>query len=341
MKNCSDDLKSYQEDEVALASKTRSNMRGNRDANRDRLSRGLEKLGHGKVNEHVIQGSYAMKTMTQHPANDYDIDDGAAFNEDKFKDSDGNPLAPYDAKKRVKDALVEGGGLPATPKIKTNCVRIDYAAGHHIDIPVYRRILDSLGNVLRMELAGETWRESNPRLISNWFADAEKKTSNADDDDPQLRRLVRLLKNYARINVSGKSPSGLILTVLTEECHRLYCSREDEAFRNLLQGIKNRLAFNRVVYNPADAAEVLTKDSDTEKFDALVSAVGSTLEDLKKLDGLSCSLAEARKVWDKVFKTDYFSKLQDEDDAAGRAPYTPSPTEPSKKVNVSGPGTSA
>ena len=50
------------------------------------MKRGLEKNKKPKPDEFIIQGSYAMKTMTQHATNDYDIDDGAAFVEEKLKD---------------------------------------------------------------------------------------------------------------------------------------------------------------------------------------------------------------------------------------------------------------
>src|SRR5438552_12626951 len=82
MKDCSNDILNYHDDEVTLSTKTRENLRGNRDANRDRLKRGLENNNEPKPEEFIIQGSYAMKTMTQHATNDYD---GAAFAEEKLK----------------------------------------------------------------------------------------------------------------------------------------------------------------------------------------------------------------------------------------------------------------
>src|SRR5205823_12422209 len=104
MKDCSNDIVNYHDDEVTLSSKTRENLRGNRDANRDRLKRGLEKNKKPKPDEFIIQGSYAMKTMTQHATNDYDIDDGVAFVEEKLKDENGVPFTPREAKEMVRDA---------------------------------------------------------------------------------------------------------------------------------------------------------------------------------------------------------------------------------------------
>ena len=98
-------------------------MRGNRNANRDRLKRGLAANGKSQPDEFVIQGSNAMKTMTQHPENGHDIDDGVAFAASKLKDDKGNDLTPQQTKEMVRDALIGGGGLKKDPEVKKSCVR--------------------------------------------------------------------------------------------------------------------------------------------------------------------------------------------------------------------------
>ena len=341
MKDCSDDLKNYEKDEVLLQTATRTSLRGNRDANRDRLKRGLDKNKKSQPDEFIIQGSYAMKTMVQHATNDYDIDDGVAFDKRKLVQDDEakTPMTPLQAKQMVKSGLVSGGA-PTQPVIKKNCVRVDYASGHHVDIPVYRRTVDVLNRV-KLELAsGDEWRETNPREITDWFQEREKWTKQEGETDPQLRRLVRLFKDFVRVNLKGKSLSGLILTILAEEQHRSYNAREDEAFRTLIRKVRNRLLVDRVVRNPKFVSEILTKDSDGEKIDKLVELIKDTLDAMAVLDDPKCTKSEAREVWDETFKTDYFGNLED-DDQAQKAPYTPSPTEPQKPVYVRGPGTSA
>jgi len=341
MKDCSDDITQFHDDRVNIGSEIQKQMRGNRNANRDRMRRGLEKNQEPTPDEHLIQGSYKMKTMVQHKDNDYDIDDGAGFNAAKLIKKDGAARTADEAKRMVKAALIEGGGLREDPIIKTNCVRVNYAAGHHIDIPVYRRTLDGNGNVTKLEIASDEWRDSNPREISDWFSKEEKNSVEDGKSDPQLRRIVRLVKRYSRSHFDGDSLSGLILTILTAEKLSHYPGRDDSAFRVTLAGAKGRLEGNRQVRNPANSTEILTKDTDGVKIDALVKRIGETLETLRVLDKPTCTTAEARSAWDATFKTDFFSKLQDDDDDAGRAPYTPSPTEPEKKVNLRGPGTSA
>ena len=148
-----------------------------------------------------------------------------------------------------------------------------YAAGHHVDIPVYRVKKTAWGAEIR-ELAGESWRVSNPTEITDWFRDEEKRTHKQDEAEPQLRRLVRLIKVYARHNLGDDTLSGLILTVLTAERHTVYDEREDRAFRNLLQSLKNRLEWNKRVYNPANSSEELTKPVDGDKIQQLIDQIG-------------------------------------------------------------------
>ena len=331
MKDCSLDLLNYHADEVTLSTKTRENLRGNRNANRDRLKRGLESNSKPKPERFVIQGSYAMKTMTQHEKNDYDIDDGAAFAADKLKMKEGVSFTPQEAKEMVKDALIEGGGLAENPTVRKNCVRVKYAAGHHVDIPVYRIV------GARMELAGETWRESDPTEITNWFATAEKRTQGQGEAEPQLRRLVRLVKRYSRRNTEGNSLSGLILTVLTAAQHTAYDGREDRAFREVLRRVRSRLLVSGMVTNPANPTERLTKDSDAAKVIALIDTIAKSLETLEVLDRTNCRRSQALKAWRDVFKTEYFDgEIKDAEEqekaqaSAGiaAASYVPKPWAP-------------
>ena len=340
MKDCSKDILKYHGEKVTLSQTIQSNLRDNRNANRDRIKRGLTKLEKPQPDDFIIQGSYAMKTMKQHPKNDYDIDDGASFAAAKLQNKDGSSLSPFEARTLVKDALVAGGGLGDTPKVNKNCVTISYAAGHHVDIPVYR-ILTDIFNRTTLEFAsGDEWKDSNPTEITDWFRKTERNTLKEGEVEPQLRRLTRLMKIYSASNLGTDSLSGLLLTVLTAEIHLIYDSREDNAFRSLLRGIMTRLTYNRVIVNPANCAEILTKDKDSARCDLLISRIKESLKTLDVLDDPKCSQIEARAAWDRVFKTDFFSKLQ-MDEQAARSPTTPSDGYPDKRVNIQGPGTAA
>ena len=64
MFDCSKDVISHHDEKVTLPQAERTKMRERRDANRERLKRGLKNAGKPAPREFVSQGSYAMKTMT-------------------------------------------------------------------------------------------------------------------------------------------------------------------------------------------------------------------------------------------------------------------------------------
>jgi hypothetical protein len=67
MFDCSKDIIAHHDDKVALPQAERTQMRDRRHANRERLKKGLKNAGKSAPREFVSQGSYGMKTMTQHP----------------------------------------------------------------------------------------------------------------------------------------------------------------------------------------------------------------------------------------------------------------------------------
>lgn len=336
MKNCSDDIIKYHNAEVSLGSNQQSDMRDRRSANRKRLASGLAKMERKGPSEHVVQGSYAMKTMVQHPDNNYDIDDGAAFLPEQLKTATGLEMTSRQAKELVRDALMKDDRLPSEPEILKNCVRVNYEGGYHVDIPVYRATT-AFGQT-KFEIAGVEWRKTNPREITEWFDERVAATKRGDESDPQLRRMVRLIKKYARVQCGDTdAPSGLILTVLVNEAHPSNQDREDEALRSVLQRVKRRLDGYWQVYNPRDTSEQLTKPADQAKLTRLAAKIGASLIQLAKLDEASCSRALARSTWDDVFKTDYFNKLEEVDrEVAASGIRTPD-----RPVNKQGGGTYA
>src|SRR5262245_33814270 len=160
MHNCHDDALAHHDDEVTLPQSDRTAMRDRRNANRDRLKRGLKDSGKPMPIEFKAQGSYAMKTMTQHPANDYDIDDGVYFESSDLVGPKGGAMSALEARQMVRDA-VDDGCFKTKPEVRSNCVRVVYDAGYHVDIPVYRRVAtkDVFGReTAHFELASSEWK---------------------------------------------------------------------------------------------------------------------------------------------------------------------------------------
>ncbi|MDZ7792121.1 MAG: hypothetical protein U5P10_00085 [Spirochaetia bacterium] len=96
------------------------------------------------------------------------------------------------------------------------------------------------------------WIESSPTQINSWFED-EVSSRNADEDGKgnQLRKLIQLLKRFANSRQDWDLPNGLKLTMLADECQNSNFVRIDEAFRELLQNIEDRLEGNKVIKNLA------------------------------------------------------------------------------------------
>ena len=168
--DCHSEMTNFHRDNVTLGLKQQQQMRVNRNAGRTRLENGLTEAGKPQPKAVHSQGSYQMRTMVQDDDNDYDIDDGAYFASDDLKDDAGAALTPKAARQRVCDALVWDGRLKQEATVKRNCVRQVYAAGYHIDIPVYRIVTTTDHGNAPWRQPGGCWR--GRRCIPAWSGPA-------------------------------------------------------------------------------------------------------------------------------------------------------------------------
>lgn len=328
MYDCSEDVLEYHDDKVNLPSGERSDMRDRRNANRDRLKKGLEKNKKPAPREFKSQGSYAMRTMTQHPDNDYDIDDGVYFDKVKLVGPRGGEMTALEARQMVRDA-VDDGGFKTRPEVRTNCVRVIYDAGYHVDLPVYRRVVtkDAIGNEsVHYELASSVWKRSDARDVTTWF-DEECSRQNADSvNGGQVRRITREIKKFARSRASWKGQilSGFGITKLVTERYRGNASREDSSLYDTMKAIRDRLNLDLVVTHPVTPNEAITNGSDDAKAKFLRDKLSDALRWLDPLFKPDCDRKQALKCWDDVFDTTYFSERLDtnEDAASGMGAFS-------------------
>jgi hypothetical protein len=201
-------------------------LAGHRDANLERLSAGLEKLGPingastANFDEHLNQGSYAMHTLNQHPENDYDIDTGVIFL------SEALPSEPADARRRVARALREAGGnSKKPPEARNNAVTVWYAEGQHVDLAVHRRSAYGVEHA-----GGESWNPCDPEEVPAWFNRRNKTLSPRSRPD-QFRRVVRWMKAFAKSRKTWNMPGGMIISTLAAESFRGHAERDDLALR--------------------------------------------------------------------------------------------------------------
>lgn len=333
MFNCSKEINKYHDEEVTLGKSDQDKMRGHRDANQARLKKGLEKNGDKQPKKFIKQGSYSMKTMVQHPNNDYDIDDGVVFLQDDLKGENGGDKTALDARKMVCDAL-QDDRFNKQPEVHTNCVRVFYNEGYHIDVPVYRQKKDKDDEY---ELASTEWKTSNPEGVTKWFDECLKRRKMSGDDNNQLRRMVRYLKKFSKSRDSWNMPSGFILTVLADERFLVSNDREDKAIYDLMVSIKGRLDVDLMVKHPVLPGETITKTNKDPEMVTLRDKLAWAIGVLKVLFDPECTKKAAFKAWGKVFNTDFFDQYIENGDK-GEAAGLISVVTPSSPVNKKGGG---
>lgn len=310
MFDCADDVLAHHDEKVTLPQADRTAMRDRRNANRERLKKGLKEKGKPAPREFKSQGSYAMKTMVRHPDNKYDIDDGVYFNKEDLVGERGAEMSARHARQMVRDAI-DDGSFKTPPEVRNNCVRVWYEAGYHVDLPVYRRVTtkDVFGNeTYHHELASTDWKRSDARDVTDWFEKENNRQSPDADNGRQLRRVTRQIKKYAGSRDSwGKQIlSGFGITKLVTECFRPNKDREDTALQDTMKAIRDRLQVNLVVAHPVTPNETITSGTDDAKARFLRDKLTEAVDNLAPLHEHDCTRGKALKCWDKVFATTFF-----------------------------------
>lgn len=225
------------------------------------------------------QGSMEMNTTTNPiPVYDdeenkflkYDLDDGIYFIE---KEGEDNKRAIDTWHDWVFQAVENHTGQ--TPIRKTTCIRVIFADGHHIDLPIYYKN----GDQIELAHKSEGWIESDPKKFYEWF-NKEKTT--------QTERFVRYLKGWKNFrelkNTNLKLPSGFELTILTVE-HCISDDNDDEAFRETVRKMHSELSkpygFKCIRPTKPEGEDVFEDYSESRKNNFL-NTLSSLLNDLDR-----------------------------------------------------------
>ena len=301
MFDCNADICDFHNDEVTLNSKQQSEMRDRRNANRNRLKKGLKKNNDPSPDSHQAQGSYAMHTMVQDVDNDYDIDDGVIFLKDDLTGSQGADKSALDARKMVCSAL-DNGSFSTPPQVLKNCVRVFYKQGYHVDVPVYRQLEGGA-----LELASSDWKGSSPSEVTEWFNDAVCDKSPDGRNGRQLRRITKLIKGYKNSRQSWKArmASGFSISALVVECY-ISDDRDDVALYETMKSIRDRLKWDLEVAHPV-RSEMLTSGPYDARTKFLQEKLSDALNDLDILFESDCTRLKALKAWNCVFQHQFWS----------------------------------
>jgi hypothetical protein len=162
-----------------------------------------------------------------------------------------------------------------------------------------------------MEHASTEWKPRDPQEINNWFQNAVSTKSPPEGNltkvgAGQLRRIVRFLKWFTRSRPSWSLPGGLIISTLVVETYRPDFNRDDVALYNTIVALRNRLAGNTTVYNPADGSEFTANPEVLNQVKRFKTQLDMAVGKLATLFESDCDRSKARGAWDWVFVHDFW-----------------------------------
>lgn len=302
MYNCHQDLISFFKEDVRLRPAERNDLRAKRDRIRAALKRELARNDLPRPLGFHIQGSFAMGTMVRFDES-YDLDDGVYFDAADLVGARGAAMAPLAVRHMVCNML-QRGNWDDPPEVLKNCVRVWYAKGFHVDLPIYRRRRrrKTEHGIIRIwdefELAGSSWKRSAAREVTKWFVDTNRARS---PDGEQFRRVVCYLKAIARSRPSWKSlhPTGFVIAKLAEETYHPKQGRDDVALRKTMERLVQRLRRDLSVPHPILGDEISSNGE--RKVERFGDKLAEMLEWLTVLDDRRCTRDQALSAWDFVF----------------------------------------
>lgn len=297
MFDLSKEFDEFYNEHTILTGEVQSDLRNKKKINIDRLKSGLDELNDENKTSYSIsdtkeQGSIAMSTVVQNDSKDYDIDVAIIFEEGNIGADTGTTTMKHTVANALKKKCAN---FKIDPEALTNCVRIKYADGYHVDFAIYKKTSDDT-----YYHAGSSWQERNPMAINNWFSEAIK------DKGDNLRSVVRLSKMFCKSRSSWQMPGGLIQSVLCNECFVEH-ERLDECFYYTMKNILKRLEESIEVYNPIDKTKsLLLKQKDRDKMNNWKHRLSNKLDKLNIIFKSDCTKKQAFDSWYKIFNHDYW-----------------------------------
>lgn len=147
------EMRKFYRTKIVLPQSEQKSLIEKKDLNLTRLKDGLSEYNEEnstdyKIVDSVVQGSVAMQTVIQAEENNYDIDVGIIFNKANLPAPTTSENNTTTVKNIVYSALLKKASVFKTPPEKrTNCIRVQYASGYHIDFAIYRREKMSKANI--------------------------------------------------------------------------------------------------------------------------------------------------------------------------------------------------
>lgn len=317
MANNNEQFKAFH-DTIKMTQAKKTTLRKNRNALRDRI-KNYFKTNHGDYIQPKFcwQGSFAMDTILN-PIKDedglgaYDLDDGVYFISDDIEDR--KELDWYhDEMYKAVD-----GHTSIAPDDNAPCVTVNYADGHHVDLPIYFMIE---GETPQLSHRKTPWLESDPKGLREWFND---ECSQKQD----LKRIVRFLKawcDFVKSETDKKMPTGCILTMLAAEHYVVKSedNREDVQMKDILVKMYKSLSTEDGFHcnRPTTPYDDLFEDYNTKRKNDFLYELKSFKEDAERAIN-SRNPKDACAKWQKHFGDRFScSTAKDEDEDAQKKSF--------------------
>lgn len=246
--------------EITLTTAKSDSLRTSRDALRSEIKTWFS--DHDKEQPRFCwQGSFAMKTTVNPLSNgDYDIDDGVYLSGYSTLDTTEWP-ATTTVHNWFKNAVT--GQTKADPINKDTCIRVIYASGYHVDLPIYIEKDDSI----YLAHKSKGWIISDPKAFRDWFVKKVK------DNGEQLRRLVKYLKAWK--NYNDVPLKGIEITILAANHFCVYEGHDEKSLRDTVQAIITSLNNSFTCYKPVTPYENLFAGVTDTKEKNIIDALSS------------------------------------------------------------------
>lgn len=275
----------------------RKKLKANRKTLRDRIKKYFKDNLPDEIQPKFhSQGSFALDTILNPIKDDdglavYDLDDGVYFIGESEEDK--HEIQWYHDK--VYAAV--DGHTDQKPNDKKSCIRVNYADGHHVDLPMYFKVEGDAHPQLAHKK--KPWVEQDAKDFEDWFGDqCDRKT--------YLREIVRFLKawrEYMKAEKGVDLPCGFILTILAANHYTENDStRFDVIMKDTLVSMEDELSKDGhfKCKRPVSPYEDLFENYSDTKRNTFLSRLKSFREDAVRAVN-SKNQKEGCEKWQKYF----------------------------------------
>lgn len=214
-----------------------------------------------------IQGSFKMRTTVDPINSDYDLDNGTFLQGYDSKDE-------FPSVETAHSWIVQATEGYTNEKVidKYTCVRVPYAKGYHIDLPIYIE----LNNEIYLAHRKNGWVVSDPKNVVKWFQEL------VQTKGEQIRSIVKYFKAWK--DYADSKLKGIHLTFLLNNNFDAWENADDKSLLNSVRNVVDSLECNFVCLNPVDNSEDLFLRFSQQEQDQIFNQLKNFLKILEEAD---------------------------------------------------------